>query len=131
MLGGDDGPLMEGSAVPAFAFPEQAAAVLGRAYSYGQWLATQAMADPEPARIVDPDATRIAIDDIVGAGRLEADTAEQQRILHAYGISFAPARTGDAGRRRRPPPTSWATRWRSRRPGGDPVVRSVPASRST
>ncbi len=93
MLGGDDGPLMEGSAVPAFAFPEQAAAVLGRAYAYGQWLATQAMAEPIPTRSVDPDATRIAIDDIVGAGRLQADTTDQWRILHAYGISFAPART--------------------------------------
>jgi acyl-CoA synthetase (NDP forming)/RimJ/RimL family protein N-acetyltransferase len=93
MLGGDDGPLREGSAVPAFAFPEQAAAVLGRAYAYGQWLVTQATAEPIAARIVDPDATRIAIDEIVGAGRLQADTAEQERILRAYGISFAPART--------------------------------------
>jgi acyl-CoA synthetase (NDP forming) len=51
------------------------------------------MADPEPARIVDPDATRIAIDEIVGAGRETADTTEQHRILHAYGIAFAPARS--------------------------------------
>ena len=65
MLGGVDGPLIEGSAVPAFTFPEQAAAVLGRAYAYGQWLETQAEAGPDPTRIVDPEATRIAIDDIV------------------------------------------------------------------
>ncbi len=92
MLGGVDGPVLPGSTVPAFAFPEQAAAVLGRAYAYGQWLATQATADPVPARMIDPDATRLVIDEIVGAGRQQADLSEQQRILHAYGIAFASAR---------------------------------------
>jgi acyl-CoA synthetase (NDP forming) len=92
MLGGVDGPVLPGSTVPAFTFPEQAAAVLGRAYAYGQWRATQAEADPEPTRAVDPDATRLVIDEIVGAGRVQADVGEQQRILYAYGIAFATAR---------------------------------------
>ena len=39
--------------------------MLGRAYAYGQWLETQAEAGPDPTRTVDPEATRLAIDDIV------------------------------------------------------------------
>ena len=81
MLGGVDGPVLPGSTVPAFAFPEQAAAVLGRAYAYGQWLETQAKAGPAPTRMVDPEATRLVIDEIVGAGRRQADLGEQRRML--------------------------------------------------
>jgi acyl-CoA synthetase (NDP forming)/RimJ/RimL family protein N-acetyltransferase len=92
MLGSVDGPIRAGSDVPAFAFPEQAAAVLGRAYAYGQWLVTQAEAGPDPTRAVDPEATRLAIDEIISAGRVSADLREQRRMLEAYGISFARAR---------------------------------------
>src|SRR5690606_26494737 len=42
LLGADDGPIRAGSPVPAFAFPEPAAAVLGRSYAYGHWLDTEA-----------------------------------------------------------------------------------------
>ena len=104
MLGRVDGPILAGSDVPAFAFPEQAAAVLGRAYAYGQWLETQAEAGPDPTRAVDPEATRLAIDEIVGAGRGSADLREQRRMLEAYGIAFARARVTP----RRPPRCSAA-----------------------
>ena len=37
MLGSSDGPLQAGSAIPAFSFPEQAAATLGRIAAYSRW----------------------------------------------------------------------------------------------
>lgn len=41
-LGAGDGRLTDTSVIPRFLFPEQAAAALGRAYSYARWLATEA-----------------------------------------------------------------------------------------
>jgi hypothetical protein len=41
MLGRRDGPVSERSRVPSFAFPEPAAAALGRMYSYRRWLDTE------------------------------------------------------------------------------------------
>ena len=43
LLGGADGPLAPGSSVPAFTFPEQAAAVLGRSHAYARWLQEEAV----------------------------------------------------------------------------------------
>ena len=131
MLGGVDGPVLPGSTVPAFAFPEQAAAVLGRAYAYGQWLATQATADPVPARMIDPDATRLVIDEIVGAGRLQADLSEQQRILHAYGMAFASSARRRRRRRRHPRRTTSDIRSPSRPHADGRAVPPGRASRST
>ena len=42
LMGGRNGPLRIGSPLPAFAFPEPAAAVLGRSYLYGTWLQHEA-----------------------------------------------------------------------------------------
>lgn len=92
MLGGRDGPLIAGSAVPAFAFPEQAAAVLGRSYAYAQWLSNEAAAEPEPTHLVDPAGARRIIDQIVGDQRTTASLDEQRRLLGAYGIELSPAR---------------------------------------
>ena len=91
MLGGADGPLVAGSAVPAFAFPEQAAAVLGRAYAYGRWLASDSAIEPGPERAVDPEAARRVIDDVIADGRLEPRLEERRRLLAAYGMTFAMA----------------------------------------
>ncbi len=77
MLGGIDGPVLPGSTVPAFAFPEQAAAVLGRAYAYGQWLETQAEAGPDPTRI----------------GRSRGNTGRDRRDRRRWARSGRPGRT--------------------------------------
>ena len=44
LLATADGPISPGSTVPNFMFPEPAAAVLGRSWAYGRWLATEAAA---------------------------------------------------------------------------------------
>ncbi|MDQ3739216.1 MAG: GNAT family N-acetyltransferase, partial [Actinomycetota bacterium] len=41
MLGSRDGPVLDGSPVPSFSFPEQAAAVLGRMWAYSRWRALE------------------------------------------------------------------------------------------
>lgn len=90
MLGAGDGPVTPGSDVPAYAFPEQAAAALGRSYVYGRWLADEATATPERVRSVDPDAARDeiarALDHAPAGAR--ADVATQRALLAAYGISM-------------------------------------------
>ena len=91
LLGGADGPLVPGSAVPAFAFPEQAAAVLGRAYAYGRWLVSDSAIETGPMRPVDPGAARRVIDDVVESGRTEPRLDESRRLLAAYGLTFAAA----------------------------------------
>ena len=63
MIGAADGPVEPGSDVPAFIFPEQAAAALGSSYAYGRWLDTEAAATTTPARIVDPARAAQMIDD--------------------------------------------------------------------
>jgi acyl-CoA synthetase (NDP forming) len=102
VLGGSDGPLQNGSAVPAFGFPEQAAAVLGRSYAYGQWLATESQAQEVPVREIDPSAAQslikatLQLDDRDSSRErapepLLADTATQRELLRTYGILMAPA----------------------------------------
>ena len=91
LLGGVDGPLVSGSAVPAFAFPEQAAAVLGHAYAYGRWLVSDSAIEPGPVRAVDPHAARLVIDHVVEDGRSEPRLDECRRLLEAYGMAFPTA----------------------------------------
>ena len=120
MLGGVDGPVVPGSAVPAFAFPEQAAAVLGRAYAYGQWLASDSGDRHRTGRPVDPEATRLVIDHVVEDGRSEPRLEECRRLLDAYGIAFpaaveaTPATAVEAAKRSAIPVAIKAVR---RRPG--------------
>jgi acyl-CoA synthetase (NDP forming)/GNAT superfamily N-acetyltransferase len=54
LIGSSDGPVVPGSAVPGFTFPEQAADTLSKSFAYGQWLATEAAAAPTESRPVDP-----------------------------------------------------------------------------
>jgi acyl-CoA synthetase (NDP forming)/GNAT superfamily N-acetyltransferase len=97
MLGASDGPISPGSDVPAFTFPEQAAATLGRSYSYGRWLATEAAAAPEPDREVNPGAARsIIAAALAGAEHAHADIATQRELLSSYGIFMPPTRLTDA-----------------------------------
>ncbi|MDX2379820.1 MAG: GNAT family N-acetyltransferase [Acidimicrobiia bacterium] len=87
MLGAADGPISRGSDVPAFTFPEQAAATLGRSYSYGRWLTTEAAGDPDPHREVNPVAARASIDHALAeVEACSADIATQRELLTAYGI---------------------------------------------
>lgn len=72
LLGGTDGPVVDGSPVPSFSFPEPAAAVLGRMHDYGRWLASE---------------TSSTDDDLDG---IDAGRADESR-LEAYGIATVPA----------------------------------------
>ncbi len=91
LLGGSDGPVVRGSAVPAFAFPEQAAAVLGHAYAYGRWLASDSAIEMGPVRPVDPEVARRIIDHVVEDGRSEPRLEECRQLLQAYGVTFPAA----------------------------------------
>jgi len=94
MLGSRDGPVLSGSQVPSFSFPETAAAVLGRMWAYGQWRALEAEgASDDPADVLFDDAQTI-IDAALAAGTDELSFAETCRVLESYGIPVATA--GDA-----------------------------------
>ncbi len=86
LLGANDGPLRPGSPVPAFAFPESAAAVLGRAYAYHQWLLSEAAAEPEPVGDIDQPGAAAVIAAALAAGRGELTVSEAVETLGAYGI---------------------------------------------
>ena len=97
MLGGADGPVSPGSRVPAFTFPEQAAAVFGRSYAYARWRRNEADAPPEVARPVNPAAAHSIISDAVAGaiGDVQIDLATKRRLLAAYGIEMAVAAETD------------------------------------
>ena len=97
MLGGADGPVAPGSRVPAFTFPEQAAAVFGRSYAYAKWRRDEADAPPEVARPVNPAAAHSIITDAVAqvTGEIRVDLATKRRLLAAYGIEMARATETD------------------------------------
>lgn len=89
LLGARDGPIFPGSSVPGFAFPEAAAAVLGRSWAYGHWLETEAAAAPAVVADIDPDA----VDSIVKAAALvrrSLGAEETRAVLRAYGIAMPP-----------------------------------------
>ena len=96
LLGGADGPVAPGSRVPAFTFPEQAAAVLGRSYAYARWLRDEASEPAENVRPVDPGAAHLIITEAVAAAPdtgddIHLDLATRRRLLATYGIEMAPA----------------------------------------
>ncbi|MEM8620346.1 MAG: GNAT family N-acetyltransferase [Actinomycetota bacterium] len=92
VLGGSDGPITTGSAVPTFTFPEPAAAALGRSRAYARWLATEAGAPAGPVRPVDPERAKRAIDDALQAGtHVAALLRHEHEILLAYGLTMPPA----------------------------------------
>ena len=100
LLGGADGPVSPGSRVPAFTFPEQAAAAFGRSYAYARWRRNEADAPPEVARPVNPAAAHAIISEAVAAlednsGEVHVDQATKRRLLEAYGIAMARSTESD------------------------------------
>jgi len=95
LLGGADGPVTPGSRVPAFTFPEQAAAALGRSHAYARWRRSEADAPAEIARPVNPAAAQSIIADAVGdldeSGEALLDLTGKRQLLATYGIDMAPA----------------------------------------
>ncbi len=93
LLGGADGPVSPGSRVPAFTFPEQAAAVLGRSHAYARWLRDEAETPDVTPRHVDPAAAHAIISEAVAAagdGPVRLDLSTRRRLLGTYGIDMAP-----------------------------------------
>lgn len=68
IIGSSDGPVAAGSAVPGFAFPEQAADALSRSFAYGRWLATEAATTPPESRTVDPRRAASLIGSVLSGG---------------------------------------------------------------
>jgi acyl-CoA synthetase (NDP forming)/GNAT superfamily N-acetyltransferase len=97
LLGARDGPIAPGSTVPGFAFPEVAAAVLGRSYAYGRWQRTEAAAVPAAVTDVDDAAVDSTIAAALGDGRLLLDITEIQAVLGSYRIVMPTARLVPAG----------------------------------
>ena len=91
MLGHDDGPIRPGSRLPAFSFPENAAAVLGRMHAYAQWRdeATELHADEEAA--VDATGAAGLIAAAIAEGRTTLDLARAWALLATYGLTTAAA----------------------------------------
>jgi acyl-CoA synthetase (NDP forming)/GNAT superfamily N-acetyltransferase len=107
LLGGADGPVTPGSRVPAFTFPEQAAAVLGRSHAYARWRHDEADAPPALARPVNPAAAHAIISDAVAGvdpasdvatDEIQIDLPTKRRLLGAYGIELAAATESDPER---------------------------------
>ena len=89
MLGRGDGALQPGSAVPTFAFPEPAAAVLGRMWRYRRWLSAEA-ADEErlpDETLTDPDAVTAVISAVLDRNDKQPTREELRAILAAYGLA--------------------------------------------
>jgi acyl-CoA synthetase (NDP forming) len=91
MLGGADGPVLPESRVPAFTFPEQAAAVFGRSHAYGRWRRDEADAPPDTGRPVNPGAAHSIIAAAVAGADSEVpiDLDTKRRLLATYGIDMA------------------------------------------
>jgi acyl-CoA synthetase (NDP forming) len=105
VLGGADGPVTPTSRIPAFTFPEQAAAVLGRSYAYARWRRNEAEAPADVARPVNPAAAHQIITEAVAelTAGVEStfatiDLATKRRLLEAYGIHMAEATESDPDR---------------------------------
>ena len=90
LLGAHDGPIRRGSTVPGFAFPEVAAAVLGRSWAYGHWLQTEAAARPEILTDVAADAANIVLAAAIAAGQTVLDIDDTLSVLTSYGIEMPP-----------------------------------------
>lgn len=72
IIGSGDGPAAAGSAVPGFAFPEQAADAMAKSYAYGRWLATEADDDAE-SRPVDPVRASVLIASLLAESSAPAE----------------------------------------------------------
>jgi acyl-CoA synthetase (NDP forming) len=95
LLGGADGPIVRGSDIPSFSFPEQAAAVLGRSYGYARWR-NEEHADAVPlGRPIDPGRAQRLVTAALDAAEqqpTELDIVELQDLLRSYSIPMAETR---------------------------------------
>lgn len=92
LLATPDGPIKPGSAVPNYMFPEAAAVVLGRSWSYGRWLQTEAAAAPAVVAGVDTDRAEEIIDRALAEASTQLDPVRTAELLTAYGINVPPTR---------------------------------------
>jgi len=91
MLGSGDGPLRPGSTIASFAFPEQAAAVLGRLAAYSRWRTEEADdGDAEAPAEIDPDAAHRMIEQHLDEGRLTPLAIGE--LLASYSVEMTPTR---------------------------------------
>ena len=101
MLGAHDGPLLPGSTVQRFSFPEPAAAVLGRLYAYSAWRASEGASLVESFDDVEVDRARAVIhaatDVHAGTqGPHHLEPTQIRDLLGHYGITMANCRFVDA-----------------------------------
>lgn len=96
MLGRQDGPVCDGSAVPSFSFPEPAAAVLGHLVQYRRWLDTEAEATVGDLEGVDGGAVTELLAAAVADGHTTASIPDVEAMLRAYGVQVAGAELTDA-----------------------------------
>ena len=124
-MGGRDGPLRPGSALPAFAFPEPAAGVLGR-HLYGAWLADEVAATVPDVGDIDRGAAHAPIAAAVERGDDHLDVDAVVAVLRAYGVArrhpLWPGRGGRRPRRRGRVPGGGEGRAPSPRAFGPPGV---------
>jgi acyl-CoA synthetase (NDP forming)/RimJ/RimL family protein N-acetyltransferase len=100
MLGSGNGPLREGSPIPSFAFPEQAAGVLGRLAAYSAWRRA------ELAHLAESPVDDTTIDVAAAAALIEREMALEsdavvdphvvEALLECYGVRLAAGRLVDA-----------------------------------
>ena len=93
MLGSGNGPLLPGSPIPSFRFPEQAAFVLGRIADYSDW---RRNAHAQPAEL-DPIAGHIDVAsaaEVIAAhiGKDDPPPEIVASLLECYGVTMASGR---------------------------------------
>jgi acetyltransferase len=76
--------------IPAYTFPEEAAAALGALHQRGRWLAST---HPTPSMLegIDLQAARLLLDTTMVNGRRTLDAVEGQAILQAIGLTVPPS----------------------------------------
>jgi acyl-CoA synthetase (NDP forming) len=92
MLGAVDGRLRRGSAVPTFAFPEPAVAVLGALHSYWRWRTGEGAAVVESPAGIDVAGAARVIAAAMDAGRDQLSPEEIHSMLGRYGVAMATGR---------------------------------------
>jgi acyl-CoA synthetase (NDP forming)/GNAT superfamily N-acetyltransferase len=92
MLGAVDGRLRGGSAVPTFAFPEPAVAVLGRLHSYWRWRIGEGAAVVESPPGIDVTGAARVIRAAIDAGHDLLPPEQIHSVLGRYGVAMAASR---------------------------------------
>jgi acetyltransferase len=92
MLGAVDGRLRRGSAVPTFAFPEPAVAVLDRLHAYWRWRTGEGAAVVESPPGIDVTGAARVVRAAIDAGREHLLHEEIRSVLGRYGVAMAEGR---------------------------------------